>query len=108
MVWSRGRLADMSIGPDADCTRILLVVGALLITALAVVAISPPASAADPQPQTITFDALPDATYGDAPITLTATASSGLPVSYGVGAWLLAASEFQRAAGPEGRAVGRR
>ncbi len=32
-------------------------------------------------PQTITFDALPDATYGDS-FALTATASSGLPVSY--------------------------
>jgi hypothetical protein len=34
--------------------------------------------------QTITFDALADATYGDAPITLNATADSGLPVSYQV------------------------
>jgi len=33
-------------------------------------------------PQTITFDPLADMTYGDGPITLTATASSGLPVSY--------------------------
>lgn len=32
--------------------------------------------------QTITFNALPTATYGDAPITLTATASSSLPVTY--------------------------
>lgn len=32
--------------------------------------------------QTITFPALAAATYGDAPITLTATASSGLPVTY--------------------------
>jgi hypothetical protein len=36
------------------------------------------------QDQTITFDAPPDATYGDAPITLDGTASSGLPVSYQV------------------------
>jgi hypothetical protein len=35
------------------------------------------------QAQTITFAALPAKTYGDAPFTLTATASSGLPVSYG-------------------------
>ena len=32
--------------------------------------------------QTITFDALPAKTYGDAPFALTATASSGLEVSY--------------------------
>lgn len=32
--------------------------------------------------QTITFNALANATYGDAPITLTATASSSLPVTY--------------------------
>jgi len=32
--------------------------------------------------QTITFNTLANATYGDAPITLTATASSGLAVSY--------------------------
>ncbi|HQQ97292.1 MAG TPA: hypothetical protein PLX35_08510 [Cyclobacteriaceae bacterium] len=32
--------------------------------------------------QTITFNPLPNATYGDAPITLTATSSSGLPISY--------------------------
>ncbi len=32
--------------------------------------------------QTITFNPLSNATYGDAPVTLTATASSGLPVSY--------------------------
>jgi hypothetical protein len=32
--------------------------------------------------QTITFDALPDRNFGDDPITLSATASSGLPVSY--------------------------
>ena len=35
-------------------------------------------------PQTITFAALPNVTYGVAPITLTASASSGLPVSYAV------------------------
>jgi len=34
--------------------------------------------------QTITFGALPNVTYGVSPITLTATASSGLPVSYTV------------------------
>jgi autotransporter-associated beta strand protein len=33
-------------------------------------------------PQTITFAALPATTYGNAPFALTATASSGLPVSY--------------------------
>lgn len=33
-------------------------------------------------PQVITFAALPDKTYGDTPFELTATASSGLPVSY--------------------------
>lgn len=32
--------------------------------------------------QTITFDALPDRTYGDEPFSLPATASSGLPVLY--------------------------
>ncbi len=35
-------------------------------------------------PQTITFGALPGVTYGAGPITLSATASSGLPVSYTV------------------------
>jgi autotransporter-associated beta strand protein len=39
-----------------------------------------PASALTPQ--TITFGALPAQTYGDSPFALTATASSGLPVSY--------------------------
>jgi hypothetical protein len=34
------------------------------------------------QEQTITFDPLPDRTLGDAPFTLSATASSGLAVSY--------------------------
>jgi hypothetical protein len=34
--------------------------------------------------QTITFNPLPNVTYGVAPITLTATASSGLSVSYAV------------------------
>ena len=34
--------------------------------------------------QTIAFDALPNVTYGVAPVTLAATASSGLPVSYTV------------------------
>ena len=32
--------------------------------------------------QTITFAALPDKTYGAAPFTVSATASSGLPVSF--------------------------
>jgi gliding motility-associated-like protein len=32
--------------------------------------------------QTITFPALTDQTYGDAPVTLNATSSSGLPVTY--------------------------
>ncbi len=36
----------------------------------------------NPATQSITFDALPDKTYGDAPFALTSTASSGLPVSY--------------------------
>jgi hypothetical protein len=35
-------------------------------------------------PQTISFGALPNVTYGVAPITLTATASSGLLVDYSV------------------------
>jgi hypothetical protein len=35
-------------------------------------------------PEAITFGALADATFGDGPRTLTATASSGLPVSYTV------------------------
>ena len=34
--------------------------------------------------QTITFDPIPDHTYGDAPFNLDAVASSGLPVSYTV------------------------
>ena len=34
--------------------------------------------------QTITFNPLPNVAYGVGPITLTATASSGLPVSYAV------------------------
>ncbi|HML57842.1 MAG TPA: putative Ig domain-containing protein, partial [Ferruginibacter sp.] len=36
----------------------------------------------DPGDQTITFGALSNVTFGDAPFNLTATASSGLPVSY--------------------------
>ena len=39
-------------------------------------------SAVGANEQTISFDPLPDATYGDPPITLTAVASSGLPVGY--------------------------
>ena len=35
-------------------------------------------------PQTITFGAIADRTFGDPPLTLAATASSGLPVSYTV------------------------
>jgi hypothetical protein len=34
--------------------------------------------------QTITFDALSDRTFGDAPFTLNATSSSGLPVGFGI------------------------
>jgi hypothetical protein len=34
--------------------------------------------------QTITFDPLANKTYGDAPFTLAASASSGLPVSFGI------------------------
>jgi len=37
-------------------------------------------------PQTIAFAALPNHTYGDASFTVSATASSGLPVSFAVGA----------------------
>ena len=36
------------------------------------------------QAQTITFDPLSDRTYGDAPFTISATASSGLPVTFAV------------------------
>ena len=36
-------------------------------------------------PQTITFTALPNHIYGDAPFAVSATASSGLPVSFTVG-----------------------
>ena len=36
------------------------------------------------QPQSITFAPLADRTYGDAPFTISATASSGLPVSFAV------------------------
>jgi hypothetical protein len=44
--------------------------------------------------QSITFPAIPSQTYGNAPFTLNATASSGLPVSYNVlsGAALLTSS----------------
>jgi hypothetical protein len=38
----------------------------------------------DIQPQTISFAALPDRTYGDAPFTVSASASSGLPVSFSI------------------------
>jgi hypothetical protein len=38
------------------------------------------------QSQTITFAALPGRTFGDPPFTVSATASSGLPVSFTVGA----------------------
>ena len=41
-------------------------------------------SAAEAASQTITFDPLSDRVYGDAPFALTATTSSGLPVSYTV------------------------
>lgn len=34
------------------------------------------------QTQTVTFDAIPDKSFGDAPFTLTASASSGLPIQY--------------------------
>jgi hypothetical protein len=40
------------------------------------------ALAAGPVPQSITFPASPEKTYGDAPVALNATASSGLPVTY--------------------------
>jgi Bacterial Ig-like domain (group 3) len=40
----------------------------------------------NPASQTITFHALQNRKFGHAPLTLTATASSGLPVSYSVGA----------------------
>jgi len=36
----------------------------------------------NPANQTITFNSLPTKTYGDAPFNLTASASSGLPISY--------------------------
>ncbi len=36
------------------------------------------------QPQTITFDPLADRTFGDAPFTISASASSGLPVTFAV------------------------
>lgn len=39
---------------------------------------------ASKQDQVITFDTPTDKTYGDAPFTLTASASSGLPVTFGV------------------------
>ncbi len=45
---------------------------------------SKPVVATTPLAQTITFGALPNVTYGVGPITLGATASSGLPVSYAV------------------------
>ena len=38
--------------------------------------------APDLTPQTITFNALPDKTLGNPPFTITATASSGLTVSF--------------------------
>ncbi len=41
-------------------------------------------SSAPKQNQTITFTTIPNKTFGDAPFTLTATASSGLPVSFQV------------------------
>ncbi len=41
-------------------------------------------SGAVKQSQNITFDALPNRTFGDAPFALAATASSGLPVAYQV------------------------
>ena len=50
--------------------------GTVEITVLPVVVV--------PGSQTITFGPLPGATEGDGPITLTATASSGLPVTYTV------------------------
>jgi Tol biopolymer transport system component len=34
--------------------------------------------------QTIAFDAIPDKTYGDAPFTVSASASSGLPVTFSI------------------------
>ncbi|WP_420575774.1 Ig-like domain-containing protein [Ekhidna sp.] len=38
----------------------------------------------EPQDQTITFEAIPDKVYGDAPFNLVATASSGLAVSFSI------------------------
>ncbi len=34
--------------------------------------------------QTITFNSIPDKTYGDAPFSMSGTASSGLPIAYTV------------------------
>lgn len=41
-------------------------------------------SASAGTPQSITFHPLPDRTWGDAPFTLSATASSGLPVTFSI------------------------
>ena len=57
-------VGDDTFGPSTSAPKSLTVVGQA--------------------PQTITFGALPTVTYGVAPITLVATASSGLPVSYAV------------------------
>ena len=70
--------AQISAQPDAS--------GPLTISAT-VNGVSSPAIFSEtgtPIPQTITFNALPDVTYGVAPITLTASASSGLAVTYSV------------------------
>lgn len=55
--------------------------GLALLSGLGPVSPSP-VEAGGTSPQSITFDAIPYAVYGDPPMLLAATASSGLPVSY--------------------------
>ena len=61
-----------------------LLTAAVLIAGLlvSVVGLAAPAAATGSTPQTISFGALPGHVYGDAPFTVSATASSGLTVTF--------------------------
>ncbi len=63
----------------------LMMAAALIAGLLAsVVGLAAPAGATGSTPQTISFGALPGHVYGDAPFTVSATASSGLAVTFSI------------------------
>ena len=81
--------ATLASGGTATCSTSGLVLGSHAITATYVGDTNFVASSASilanvvqPAPQTITFGPLPNRTFGSGPFGLTATASSGLPVSF--------------------------